>query len=261
MVYKQQKEANPVYDSPRAEFELAIFQLEGSNFATRSINKSQVSSWLKAVGGVHIYHNDFRVHPYGDAGSDWLDMNLARVNAPSIRPSTNTSVGKVRVFDTDKRLQQKTDRVGFIEDNTFEELKRFVKDCLNWYALKRTQLSEQKKRAAKDRDAEYVKEKKSELNKIIKTVKDTETQKQIKKAVKAASIATEKQTRHLQEDLKLYRSLATAGTTTAVFSHEISKPLVEIPVSLRSAERIIEEHCEKTYLEDIKEEQTIFLAT
>ncbi|MDN4706669.1 hypothetical protein QYZ41_13835 [Vibrio parahaemolyticus] len=153
------KEANPVYDSPRAEFELAIFQLEGSNFATRSINKSQVSSWLKAVGGVHIYHNDFRVHPYGDAGSDWLDMNLARVNAPSIRPSTNTSVGKVRVFDTDKRLQQKTDRVGFIEDNTFEELKRFVKDCLNWYALKRTQLSEQKKRAAKDRDAEYVKEK------------------------------------------------------------------------------------------------------
>ncbi|HCE1574325.1 TPA: ATP-binding protein [Vibrio parahaemolyticus] len=239
------KEANPVYDSPRAEFELAIFQLEGSNFATRSINKSQVSSWLKAVGGVHIYHNDFRVHPYGDAGSDWLDMNLARVNAPSIRPSTNTSVGKVRVFDTDKRLQQKTDRVGFIEDNTFEELKRFVKDCLNWYALKRTQLSEQKKRAAKDRDAEYVKEKKSELNKIIKTVKDTETQKQIKKAVKAASIATEKQTRHLQEDLKLYRSLATAGTTTAVFSHEISKPLVEIPVSLRSAERIIEEHCEK----------------
>ncbi|MDN4706670.1 hypothetical protein QYZ41_13840 [Vibrio parahaemolyticus] len=65
----------------------------------------------------------------------------------------------------------------------------------------------------------------------------------------------------MQEDLKLYRSLATAGTTTAVFSHEISKPLVEIPVSLRSAERIIEEHCEKTYLEDIKEEQTIFLAT
>ncbi|WP_368849005.1 ATP-binding protein [Vibrio diabolicus] len=246
------KNSDPTYKAPHAKFELSIFQLEDSNFATRNINKSQVSSWLKAVGGVHIYHNEFRVHPYGDSGSDWLDMNLARVNAPSIRPSTNTSIGKVSVFDEQKMLQQKTDRVGFIENETFQELKRFVTDCLNWYATKRAQLNEQKKQAAKDRDAQSVKDKKSELDQVIRSVKDTKTQREIKKAVKAASIATEKQTRHLQEDLKLYRSLATAGTTTAVFSHEISKPLVEIPVSLQSAERIIKNECNNNIFEKYK---------
>mgnify|MGYP000294090708 CR=1 FL=1 len=242
--FTSKKDNNPIYQAPEAEFELSMFLLEKSSFVARGVNKTQVSKWLKALGGVHIYHNDFRVHPYGDEGSDWLDMNLARVNNPSIRPSTNNSIGRVSISDESKVLQQKTDRVGFIENEAFSELKRFIKDSLNWYAYKRQKLAEQKKDAARSEDSQTIKDKRNALDAAIKSVTDEETKKKIKDAVKAANKATEMHTRHLKEDLKLYRSLATAGTTTAVFSHEISKPLDEIPISLASAERIIESSCD-----------------
>jgi signal transduction histidine kinase len=244
--FLSKKNINPIYKAPEANFEISMFVLDQSNFATRNINKSQVSKWLKALGGVHIYHNDFRVHPYGDEGSDWLDMNLARVNNPSIRPSTNNSIGRVNIYDETKILQQKTDRVGFIENDAFSELKRFIKDSLNWYAYKRQKLDEQKKDASKNSDALAVKEKKAALDIVIGNVTDKVTQQKLKQAVKAANVATEVHTRHLKEDLKLYRSLATAGTTTAVFAHEISKPLVEIPVSLKSAERLVQSNCNES---------------
>jgi signal transduction histidine kinase len=236
----------PIYQAPRAKFELSIFFLDQSSFATRNINKTQVSKWLKALGGVHLYHNNFRVHPYGDEGSDWLDMNLERVNNPTIRPSTNTSIGRVNVFDEHKVLQQKTDRVGFIENHAFSELKRFIKDSLDWYAYKKQKDAEQKKEAEKDADSRNVKDKRKALDSAIRNIKDKKTQTQLKQALKAANIATEKQSRHLKDDLKLYRSLATAGTTTAVFSHEISKPLDEIPVTLASAEKLVEGNCDSS---------------
>eukprot|EP01093_Parvamoeba_rugata_P011695 TRINITY_DN3239_c0_g2_i1.p1 TRINITY_DN3239_c0_g2~~TRINITY_DN3239_c0_g2_i1.p1 ORF type:complete len:381 (-),score=50.68 TRINITY_DN3239_c0_g2_i1:274-1416(-) len=105
--FTSKNDVNPIYQAPKAKFELSMFLLDESSFATRNINKTQVSKWLKALGGVHIYHNDFRVHPYGDEGSDWLDMNLARVNNPGIRPSTNNSIGRVNISDENKVLQQK----------------------------------------------------------------------------------------------------------------------------------------------------------
>ncbi|MGF1776927.1 ATP-binding protein [Vibrio nomapromontoriensis] len=250
---RKNKSNSPTYKAPRAEFELSIFQLDNSSFATRAINKRQVSTWLKAVGGVHVYHNDFRVHPYGDEGSDWLDMNLARVNSPSIRPSTNTSIGRISIFDESKVLQQKTDRVGFIEDENFHELKRFITDALNWYANQRTQLATKIKEAQKSEDEQNVKDKESALKEAIQNLPDPIIKKQLRAAFKASKVASLKQTKHLKEDLKLYRSLATAGTTTAVFSHEISKPIAEIPESLSSAERLVRMNSDATLYKRYKE--------
>lgn len=241
--FSKKKDVNPTYNAPSASFELSIFQLEDKSFTTKNINVRQVRDWLKEVGGVHIYHNKFRVHPYGDKGSDWLEMNLARVNQP-IRPSTNTSIGKVEVTDPKKRLKQKTDRMGFIEDDEFLELKRFVTDALSWYSRKRTAQVEKKKKAEQTQDALDVKAKSKELDSAISLIKDPTTKKAVKVALKAANTASQKHTQHLKEDLKLYRSLATAGTTTAVFSHEVSKPLDEIPVILRSATKLIQDSCD-----------------
>jgi C4-dicarboxylate-specific signal transduction histidine kinase len=166
-------------------------------------------------------------------------MNLARVNAPSIRPSTNTSIGRVLITDQHKLLQQKTDRVGFLENSYFAELKRFVTDSLNWYAKQRSKEAEAKKKAKLAKDQEQLKEVKGQLEETIKSVRDPQKQKELRKAAKAAEKASENVTKHLKNDLKLYRSLATAGTTTAVFSHEISKPLDEIPRCLASADRLV----------------------
>src|SRR3546814_11932791 len=47
------------------------------------------------------------------------------------------------------------------------------------------------------------------------------------------------ETRSLREELQLYRSLATAGMTSAVFAHEIGRPLDMIDKSISSLQRLI----------------------
>lgn len=236
------KNLDPIYKAPPSQFELNIYHLDDNTFATRSVNKRKVSAWLKSVGGVHIYHNDFRVHPYGDKDSDWLGMNLARVNNPSIRPSTNTSIGRLNITDVDKLLQQKTDRVGFIENHTFFELKRFVTDALDWYAAERAAWAAKLRKAQKDENELQVRNKEKALKEEIDKILDPKVKQALNKAFMASKAASNQQTKHLKQDLKLYRSLATTGTITTVFSHEVSKPISEIPESLSRADRVVKQN-------------------
>ena len=126
-----------VYSAPSARFELWVFLLTRDSFADRSATVSEVSQWLRQVGGVHLYHRGLRVRPYGDLGHDWLAMNLSRARDPELRPSTNTSIGRVTVLDENEELVQKTDRTGFVENESFRELRRFANDALEWMHVKR----------------------------------------------------------------------------------------------------------------------------
>src|SRR5690606_33975500 len=76
----------------------------------KSSTLPEVRAWLKHIGGVHIYQDGLRVPPYGGPGNDWLDLNLARVRSPELRPGTNTSIGRVTVTNVSGALIQKTDR-------------------------------------------------------------------------------------------------------------------------------------------------------
>ncbi len=122
------------YKCPEATFDLWAFILNADTFATRTSTIDEVREWLKFFGGVHLYQNGLRVSPYGNPGNDWLDMNLRRSQSPEERPSTNNSIGRVSIQETEGLLVQKTDRSGFIEGDSFIELKRFATDALEWMA-------------------------------------------------------------------------------------------------------------------------------
>ncbi len=139
------------YKTVSATFELWVFILSSQSFSTRKASLNQVQDWLSKVGGVRLYYHGLRVRPYGDSGYDWLDMNLARARDPEDRPSTNTSLGMIYVNDPKGILLQKTDRMGFIESETFFELKRFATDALNWMARERKQASERKRRKEREK--------------------------------------------------------------------------------------------------------------
>ena len=89
------------------------------------------------------------MHPYGDSGHDWLDMNLLRARNPEERPSTNNSIGRIMAPDPDQILTEKTDRTGFLESTAFIELRRFAIDALEWMARKRLAEREAQKQEAK----------------------------------------------------------------------------------------------------------------
>lgn len=216
------------YEAPPAQFDLWVYLLKKDTFSTRTSTINQVREWLSVVGGVHLYHRGLRVKPYGDAGHDWLEMNLARVKSPEERPGTNTSIGRILVDDENDILIQKTDRVGFIENEAFTELKRFAKDALDWMARMRLKEAERKREKTKQTSSRSVQEAKSQFEKIVDKKVPTRSKTEVKKAATKFEAALKTESRILREDLQLYRSLATAGTTSAVFAHESGKSVTRI---------------------------------
>jgi len=220
------KKTSPSYKTSAATFELWAFNVTSQNFASGA-TVTELREWLDAIGGVHLYHRGLRVYPYGDPGHDWLEMNLARVRSPELRPSTNTSVGRLVVPDPRDELVQKTDRSGFIEDEAFTELKRFAQDALNWMAGER--LREREKRRAKER-AEAPRAVSAARASLDTTLEKLPPQARpaVHRAVQRLEAARQQEARTLSEDLQLYRTLGTVGTTAAVFAHESAKPVTQI---------------------------------
>lgn len=227
-----------IYHCPAAEFELWVFILSQKEFKPKRASLPAVQEWLKALGGVHIYYNGLRINPYGNEGNDWLDMNLSRVRSPEERPSTNTTIGRVRVTDTASMLIPKTDRNGFIEDHPFLELRRFAQDALEWMAHERLKAAEKRRKETKDRVNRRTEQAKERIKRTIQTVQDEREQEKLEKDFKKYDKARDREIQALHEEIQLYRTLSTAGITAATFAHEsTSNPLKVIGMTINTVER------------------------
>ena len=226
---------NP-YQAPPASFELWVFLLARDSFAGRSATVGEVRKWLAQVGGVHLYHRGLRVRPYGDEGHDWLDMNLRRAQSPELRPSTNTSVGRVTVLDESGDLLQKTDRTGFIDNEPFRDLRRFAVEALEWMQTKR--LAEREERRAEERrhSDERTREAGRNLKHEIEQL-EPDAQRAVSRAASEFESAQESERDRLRDDVTLYKTLASVGTTVSVFAHEIEGPATDLTTSVKAVER------------------------
>jgi signal transduction histidine kinase len=241
------------YAGPSAEFELWMYNLSAESFNLRKSKRhfSDVRQWLRAVGGVHLYHRGLRVHPYGDDGHDWLDMNLRRARSPELRPSTNTSVGRVIVTDENNMLTAKTDRSGFVENMAFTELRMFCGDVLDWAAQQRLKLRENKRAEVKRKSRARVAEAKDNADKAIRSFPPPvrELAEQVKDEL---TTAYEERVQSLEDELQLYRTLGTVGTTTAVFAHESSRPLARIEQAAGIIDRRLRTKLAEEYARDLE---------
>jgi signal transduction histidine kinase len=216
------------YKTPSASFDLWNFKLGGQSFSAKNTPVPVLREWLGVVGGVHLYHRKMRVRPFGEPGYDWLAMDVKRAGSPEERPSTNNSIGQIKVEDLNQLLTQKTDRTGFIENEAFRELKRFAIDALNWMATRRLAVAEEKRETKRSSTTPAVIKAKAKLEETVRDKVPRKNQRAVLSAVKRFESAKHSETSALKEDLQLYRSLATAGTTSAVFAHESHKPLTNI---------------------------------
>lgn len=195
-----------------------------ANFGLQGVKKTDMQRWLKSFGGVSIYHRGVRVSPYGDEGNDWLDMNLGRARSPEHRPSTNNSIARIIAPDRDHQLKQKTDRLGFVDDENFQELRLFAKNVLDWMQDQR--LAERKRRQAAEKKI------------INKRLLDADTQAKaaiadmpakyrarIKRAVSELKKVHAEEVKLLLDENLLYHTLGTVGTTASAFAHQTKVPL------------------------------------
>ncbi len=229
------------YHVPVLTFDLWVFILDTRTFSTRKSTVGEVREWLSEVGGVHIYEDGIRVPPYGSEGNDWLEMNLRRVRSPEVRPSTNTSIGLVRLSNSTGMLVQKTDRNGYIENDAFRDLRRVCTDSLEWAA--RIKIRERDKRREADKQAVRRSTTKSEarLEKVLDGAVSDTVRRRGDQAIEQLVKRSGAEARSLREELQLYRSLATAGMISTVFAHEIGRPLTMIDQALYALQRLIPE--------------------
>lgn len=228
------------YKTVAAALEVWIFGLSSQTFSRRERKASvgEIRDWLSVAGGVHLYHRGLRVKPYGDLGNDWLNINLERAKAAEERPSTNTVIGRVIVNDPDDVLTQKTDRLGFIENETFSELRQFAIDAFNWMARERLKKSEEKRNQDKKDIRDDVVKAKTGIEQTIAALEIPQTSRtQVLKLIQDYEKVKEREAQSLREDVLLYRSLATAGTTAAVFAHESDKPVTLVEKAAKQIAR------------------------
>ncbi|MEU6901841.1 sensor histidine kinase [Streptomyces virginiae] len=246
------------FSAPPAAFEMWMFNLNpGASKEIRFAQQptAEIKEWLKQVGGVHLYHRELRVQPYGDMGNDWLVINLRRAASPEGRASTNNSVGRIRVEDPDELLRPKTDRSGFVDNLQFLELQEFAKRALDWSAEQRLELREQRRIGAVPKARDRVKEAEKQFRNLLEAIspKDTETptldgvadSAVLESFTAGASEVFDSQRQEieaLREDLLLYRTLATVGTSTAVFAHEAMKPAARIINEVKTVSRRVKQH-------------------
>ncbi|MCO5968248.1 sensor histidine kinase [Actinoallomurus soli] len=248
------KKADPVlaFEAPSATFEMWMFNLNpGASKEVRhsSQDTKSLRGWLRQVGGIHLYHRGLRVQPYGDVGNDWLGINLRRAASPEVRPSTNNSLGRIQVDDPENLLKPKTDRSGFLDNVAFLELQEFAKCALDWAAEQRMDEREQRRVGASAKARDRVQEAETKFQNLLNAISPKDADMlpldQGDPAVLAhlTESATEvfstlhDENRALREDLLLYRSLATVGTSTAVFAHEALKPAKRIINEIKTVSR------------------------
>ncbi len=238
------------FECPPLTFDLWTFLLSKESFRAKSVPMTYVKEWLQNFGGVHIYQNGLRVTPYGDPGNDWLDMNLRRVRSPEERPSTNNSIGRVAFDDTESLLVQKTDRSGFIESDAFLEIREFGQIVMDWMARRRLEEAEKRREREKKESRQKTAQTRKNLDAAVEKLPKKERE-PIKKAVSHAWQAVDKQLRQYENEIQLYRTLSTAGITSATFAHESAGN--PIKVISRSASTLRRRG--KKYAPNIYEEQ------
>ncbi|ASR44907.1 hypothetical protein BEN78_04525 [Xanthomonas citri pv. mangiferaeindicae] len=223
------------YEAPALVFDLWAFRLSKDGYSTGKVSQSELRGWLGNFGGVHVYERGVRVAPYGNQGDDWLQLNLTRARNPEERPSTNNSIGRLSISPSRRyRLVQKTDRTGFIEDETFLEVKRFATDALGWFAKWRLKQAEaRRKKANEDAPKETVRER-SKVEAVLSSA-PKDLQESLRAAFRGYERTRDKEAETLRKEIQLYRTLSTAGITAATFAHESQgNPLKRIDISVRA---------------------------
>jgi signal transduction histidine kinase len=248
------------YKSPSANLRLWVIPRSGETVRDRTTAATVggLREWLDVVGGVHVYHRGLRVYPYGDPGFDWLDMNRMRAASPEERPSTNNSAGRVVITDPDGLLRQKTDRTGFIESDTFLELRAFAHDVVDWAARERLKLAEERREKTRRRSPASVSRARTKLSTAVAQAPPT-ARKELESAQRSLERATDREIKVLRSDLELYRTLGTIGTTTAVIAHEAFTPALLVVRMARAVERRGKQALGDNYEEQLKEPVDLIL--
>jgi signal transduction histidine kinase len=111
--------------------EIYVFDFD-SNLRNFYSDSTATKKFLSENSGVRIYRDGMRVYNYGEPHDDWLQMDSRRVNRLSSGLNRSITVGGISLSLADTpKLKEKTNREGFIENETYQKLFDVVSSSLS----------------------------------------------------------------------------------------------------------------------------------
>ncbi len=93
--------------------------------------QNAIKKWLSENQGIRVYRDGIRVYNYGEPSDDWLEMDSRRVNRLGKGINRRIAVGAISLdLEHSPSLIEKTNREGFIENETFFKLKTVINSAL-----------------------------------------------------------------------------------------------------------------------------------
>ena len=189
----------------------------------------------RVFGGVRVYRNGFRVLPYGQSSDDWLQLDADVSRRSLLVPANNRNFfGHVELnADENPLFEETSSREGLLENEAYDELRRFARQSVEWAVL-RIANARQRKQTAGQRNFVPITKKPSEIvqdfkkSLTLKLIERPENVAKVEKAIdKAATAIAEYEAGVEQEKAasveyqEMLRILASLGLSISVFGHEI----------------------------------------
>lgn len=120
------------------EFDLVIFELDSQIFSFVNSEKKSTKDYLRENGGIRVYRDGVRVYNYGEKDTDWLGIDLRRINRFGGNVSNNIIIGSVKINRAESfGLREKSNREGFIEDEYYYKFVNAVDYALSLFVRER----------------------------------------------------------------------------------------------------------------------------
>lgn len=185
----------------------------------------------RTFGGLRVYRNGFRVLPYGQASDDWLKLDIDVSRRDLLVPGNNRNFfGHVELTTDDNPLFEETSsREGLLENEAFQELRRFVRNAVEWAAKRIAAVRNRKQDAGQKGFVAQPRRPSELLRGLIDGLGPTSQRAGIAPEAVAAAAAVaseyedkvEKERAAALEYEEMLRLLASLGLSISVFGHEV----------------------------------------
>ena len=198
--------------------ELNTFDLDSQSLRDYSIEPALTRKILKDNSGIKVYKGDLRVFDYGEKGNDWLGIDLKRVQDTNWF-SNNLVIGFVYLDpEASASLVEKTNREGFVENQSFILFKYLLDFILTQFKSERLKDREKWLQFNK-RETKSLFDDRISLFKNLLEDADLNNDEKKKKILEEAENIEKK----YEEDKKILLIPAGVGMTASIALHEIEK--------------------------------------
>lgn len=94
-----------------------------------------VKNYIKENCGVRIYRDNIRVYNYGEPTDDWLGLDLQKIQRTGDHFGRKVTIGAIELSlaDSEDGLQEKTNREGFSDNETYNRFKDIISIVFNLF--------------------------------------------------------------------------------------------------------------------------------